>query len=433
MKPKILVVDDEKDLHALFQSKYRKQIKSHELEFYFANNGAEALDILNKNPDLNIILTDINMPVMDGLTFLSNLPKLDRLYKAIVISAYGDMANIRSAMNKGASDFVTKPIDFADFEVTLKKMIDEYSRLYEALETKLRLEKETQRQVQVFQRFVPRQLLEILHKESILDIALGDHLEVEMCVLFSDLRNFTAITERLGPKQVFGFLNNYIGCVEPAIHENNGFIVSFLGDGLMNLFMEPVDAVKAAIAIQEKVVEFNSLYKDERYYPLSSGIGLHCGNLMMGIVGVHARMQGTVISDAVNVASRLEEVAARTGSLIVASEEFIESIDLSFRKTLELRPLGKIHIKGKQQPLSLVEVICPEIDPLAQVKLQTRQLFLDGIDLFFKKQYQEAIPKFQAVLDHNSRDIIANRYLETADMLYNEGESPSWIGEGLAL
>jgi two-component system sensor histidine kinase ChiS len=433
MIPKILVVDDEKDLHALFQHKYRKQIKNRELEFYFANNGVEALESLTSNPDLNIILTDINMPVMDGLTFLSNLPKLDRLYKAIVISAYGDMANIRSAMNKGASDFVTKPIDFSDFEVTLKKMIDEYTRLHEALESKLRLESETQRQVQVFQRFVPRQLLETLHKESILDIKLGDHLEVEMCILFSDLRNFTAITERLGPEEVFDFLNTYIGCMEPAIHRNNGFIVSFLGDGLMNLFREPTDAVKAAIGIQQKVVEFNSLYKDERYYPLSSGIGLHRGNLMMGIVGVNERMQGTVISDAVNVSSRLEEVAARTGSLIIASEEFMKSINLSFRNTLELRSLGKIHIKGKQQPIALVEIICPEIDPLAKLKLQTRQLFSDGIELFFKKQYEEAIAKFQAVLQQNSRDMIANRYLETADMLYHEGESPSWIGEGVVL
>lgn len=130
--PKILVVDDEPDLQTLIEARFRKAIKNNEFEFIFAANGVEALQALEKDPDLNIILTDINMPVMDGLTLLANIPKLNRQYKAIVVSAYGDMSNIRSAMNKGASDFVIKPIDFNDFEATLRKMIDEYSKMKEA-------------------------------------------------------------------------------------------------------------------------------------------------------------------------------------------------------------------------------------------------------------------------------------------------------------
>lgn len=130
--PKILVVDDEPDLQTLIEARFRKAIKNNEFQFFFASNGAEALRVLEQDQDLNIILTDINMPVMDGLTLLSNMPKLGRLYKVIVVSAYGDMSNIRSAMNRGASDFVIKPIDFNDFESTLRKMIDEYSKMKEA-------------------------------------------------------------------------------------------------------------------------------------------------------------------------------------------------------------------------------------------------------------------------------------------------------------
>lgn len=139
MGVKILVVDDEPDLELLIIQKFRKKIANKEYEFIFTRNGVEALKKLEEHEDLEIILTDINMPEMDGLTLLANLPKLNRLYKAVVISAYGDMSNIRSAMNKGASDFVTKPIDFQDLEVTINKIIEQCRDLKEGLAAKDRL------------------------------------------------------------------------------------------------------------------------------------------------------------------------------------------------------------------------------------------------------------------------------------------------------
>lgn len=139
MVQKILVVDDEPDIELLVRSKFRKKIKDKELEFVFACNGIEALAMLEKDPELSVILTDINMPEMDGLTLLTNLPKLNRVLKTIVISAYGDMSNIRSAMNLGAADFIMKPIDFQDLEVTISKIILQCQETKEALETKLKL------------------------------------------------------------------------------------------------------------------------------------------------------------------------------------------------------------------------------------------------------------------------------------------------------
>lgn len=139
MGVKILVVDDEPDLELLITQKFRKKIANKEYEFIFTRNGIQALEMLAKYPDLEIILTDINMPEMDGLTLLAHLSKLNRLYKAVVISAYGDMSNIRSAMNKGASDFVTKPIDFQDLEVTINKIIEQCQNSREGLAAKNRL------------------------------------------------------------------------------------------------------------------------------------------------------------------------------------------------------------------------------------------------------------------------------------------------------
>lgn len=131
---KILVVDDEPDIELLIKQKFAKHVKSKELEFIFAANGFEALKALHQDQDINIILTDINMPEMDGLALLAHLPEFKRIFKAIIISAYGDMSNIRKAMNRGACDFVTKPIDFKDLEITIFNAIEQCLTLKRAIE-----------------------------------------------------------------------------------------------------------------------------------------------------------------------------------------------------------------------------------------------------------------------------------------------------------
>jgi len=138
---KILVVDDEPDLQMLMMQKFRKQVKSKEYEFLFAENGSEALEMVSNHSDLSLILSDINMPKMDGLTLLDELRKLDRAdLKTVMVSAYGDMENIRTAMNRGAYDFVTKPIDFKDLETTIEKTISEINRFLKSKEMEAQLE-----------------------------------------------------------------------------------------------------------------------------------------------------------------------------------------------------------------------------------------------------------------------------------------------------
>ena len=121
MPVKILIVDDEPDLEDLIRQKFRKKIRDKEFEFYFASDGNEALEKLQERRDIELVLTDINMPRMDGLTLLSKLPDLKNpVLKAVIVSAYGDMDNIRTAMNRGAFDFITKPIDLRDLEATIE-------------------------------------------------------------------------------------------------------------------------------------------------------------------------------------------------------------------------------------------------------------------------------------------------------------------------
>src|SRR5689334_16930675 len=129
MAVKILVVDDEPDLELLVRQKFRRQIREQVYSFLFAGNGVEALRILQDNADVDLVLTDINMPEMDGLTLLLKLGELDRVLKSVIVSAYGDMENIRTAMNRGAADFLTKPIDLQDMEITVNKMMEELTEL----------------------------------------------------------------------------------------------------------------------------------------------------------------------------------------------------------------------------------------------------------------------------------------------------------------
>ncbi len=133
MPIEILVVDDEPDLQLLIRQKFRKRLRGGEWEFHFAHNGFEALEQLDAHPDISLVLTDINMPGMDGLTLLDRLSQRKKTFKSIVISAYGDMSNIRTAMNRGAFDFVTKPVDFDDLEITIDKTLREVATFREAL------------------------------------------------------------------------------------------------------------------------------------------------------------------------------------------------------------------------------------------------------------------------------------------------------------
>lgn len=169
MPVKILVVDDEPDLEALMVQKFRKKIKDNEYSFVFARNGIEALKKLEQDTDIHIVLTDLNMPEMDGLTLLDNMLKLDRIIRAVVVSAYGDMSNIRSAMNRGASDFILKPIDFHDLEITINKMIEQYKTVNESLEIKLSLrdiEKELDVAKEIQQSMLPTDFFPILDNTS---------------------------------------------------------------------------------------------------------------------------------------------------------------------------------------------------------------------------------------------------------------------------
>lgn len=391
MTTKVLVVDDEPDLQALIVAKFRKAIKNNEYQFYFASHGAEALSLLDSMKDLNIILTDINMPVMDGLTLLSELSKFDRPYKAVVVSAYGDMSNIRSAMNKGASDFITKPIDFMDFEMTLKKIIEEYNRLWEAQNNLKEL-------YSACGRFVPIQFIKALGKKSIVDVHLGDHIQSRMSVLFCDIRDFTSLAESKTPSEVFMLLNEFLSQMEPIIHKYNGFIDKYIGDAIMALFPnKPDDAINAAIEMVQKST-------------IKIGIGINSGNLILGILGSTDRIEGSVIGDIVNIASRLEKLTKTYQTPILICDDAKQLLEQP--SNYLIRFVEETNIKGKNKPIKIWEVCDADPEEIKKQKLENLPLFQEAQKNYLVGKHEQAKLLLEAYLEKNPTDLLARSYLK---------------------
>ncbi|MEL6926487.1 MAG: adenylate/guanylate cyclase domain-containing protein, partial [Bacteroidota bacterium] len=253
---------------------------------------------------------------------------------------------------------------------------------------------------QANQKFVPQGFLEILGKKSIKELRLGDQTERQMTVLFSDIRSYTSLSETMTPEENFNFINAYLGRVGPVIKAHGGFISQYFGDGLMALFLDDHQAaVRAAIAIQEELRKYNVERVAMEREPLRTGIGLNTGKLMLGIIGDVDRYDSTVISDAVNTASRMEGLTKVFGGSIILSEKTLA--ELPETQKLRYRYLGMVKVKGKDVALKIYD--CYEGDGAAQraLKDKTKVKFEDGITYYFNRQFGKAGDCFKEVLALN--------------------------------
>jgi adenylate cyclase len=230
---RILVVDDEPDLQALIQQKFRHQIREGIISFLFAHDGVEALAALKANGDVDMVVADINVPRMDGLTLLQKLQENEEKLATIIVSAYGDMNNIRTAMNRGAFDFVTKPIDFADLEKTIAKTV----RHVEALREARRRQSAAERAHAALSRYFSPNLAQRLASDAGA-IDLGGQRR-EIATLFSDITSFTALVETLEPSVLGPLLNDYLSGMTDIVFAHDGTVTKIVGDALHVLFGAP--------------------------------------------------------------------------------------------------------------------------------------------------------------------------------------------------
>ncbi len=343
---KILVVDDEADLEVLIKQKFRKKIREEEYEFLFAENGLRALEKIQQNPDVDIVLSDINMPEMDGLTLLTKLSEQRPLLKSVIVSAYGDMENIRTAMNRGAFDFITKPINFEDLMVTVEKTLKHAQLLKETLQAI--------KENNILKMYVDENVLNFMGSREYESTIMVNET-IEATVMFIDLCGFTKISETAAPNTVVSMVNTYFDVMVREIMEQNGFIDKFIGDAVMAVFRGDYHldrALDAALAVKHKMESMPKI-KDLQDFEPKVSIGIKSGEMISGNIGSSSlkRLDYTVIGDTVNTAARLQD-AAKENQIVIC-----ESCYHTVKEAFKCKKIGSINMKNKAEPLTVYEVL----------------------------------------------------------------------------
>jgi PAS domain S-box-containing protein len=263
---------------------------------------------------------------------------------------------------------------------------------------------------EAFSRFVPSEFLQFLEKDSIVDVQLGDQVQKEMSVLFADIRDFTSLSESMTPQDTFKFINAYLSRMEPVILKHQGFIDKYIGDAIMALFSGRADdAVQAGIAMLRQLTEYNQYRANSKYAPIQIGIGINTGSLMLGTVGGQNRMDGTVISDAVNLASRLEGLTKNYGvSLLISHYTFSQLDDVN---QYAFRFIDRVQVKGKSTEVGVYEIFDADPPKIREGKLITKTAFEEALLLYNLNSFREAAQGFEEVLLFNPEDTVARIYL----------------------
>ena len=343
---KILVADDETDLEVLIKQKFRQKIREQQYEFIFAVNGNDALDKIQAHPDVDIVLSDINMPGMDGLTLLSRLNESAPLIKSVIVSAYGDMENIRTAMNRGAFDFITKPINFEDLSLTMEKTMRQVLQVRETLKAI--------KENNILKMYVDETVLNFMGSREY-ESSLMENETVDATVAFIDICSFTSISEKESPDRVVKLLNNYFDVIVKEIIVQNGYIDKFIGDAVMAVFRGQFHldrAIDACLAVRAKVESLPPVADSVLFTPKVS-VGINSGEMISGNIGSATlrRLDYTVIGDAVNTAQRLQ-AAAKEGQIII-NEATYENV----RESFCCNKVGEVELKNKAGTMIIYEVL----------------------------------------------------------------------------
>jgi adenylate cyclase len=351
MTPLILVVDDEPDMKALVLQKFRRQIGDGAINFLFAGDGIEALAMLEANSDIDMVVADINMPRMDGLTLLQKLQESAEYVSTIIVSAYGDMGNIRAAMNCGAFDFVTKPIDFADLEKTIAKTQRHVEVLREARQRQVAAERAY---ASLSRYFSPNLAKQLASDADAIDLC-GQRREI--ATVFSDITGFTALVETLEPGVLGPLLNDYLTSMTDIVFAHDGTVAKIVGDALHVLFGAPGEqpdhadrAVSCSLALDEYAESFRERWQQRGVALGITRIGAHAGPAIVGNFGGGRFFDYTAYGDAINVASRLEVVNKQLGTRILVSSTLAHRVE-NFRG----RPVGDLMLRGRIEAIRAFE------------------------------------------------------------------------------
>lgn len=319
-----------------------------------------------------------------------------RFFRSSVLRPLRELLTGVEKMDNGQLD-VTVPVRAQD---ELGRLSGSFNQMVASIRHSTR---ERERLNAAYKRFVPADLLTLLGKDSILDVQLGDQIMRTMAVMFTDIRSFTSLSEGMSPDENFRFLNEYLGHVAPVINRHKGYIDKYLGDGILSVFPEsPMSAVQAAIALQNAVADLNAERARAGEAAIAVGCGIHSGAVMLGTIGAAERMDGTVIADSVNVASRIEGLNKTLGTSILVTEAVAQRLE-----GIALRRLGQVQVVGKSQAVELSEI---PYGPTAKARLASAVEFDTALEAFSSGDLPRARQLFEKIVAADPNDIPATYY-----------------------
>jgi adenylate cyclase len=401
MTATILFVDDEPDLEALVLQKFRRQIRDGAVTFMFAHDGIEALASIEQHPDVDMVVSDINMPRMDGLSLLARLQEAEDKKSTIIVSAYGDMSNIRTAMNRGAFDFLTKPIDFGDLEMTIDKTIRHVEWMREARRRQL----EAERAHASLSRYFSPQIAARLACDGEAD-GMAVHWR-EVATIFTDITGFTSLVETAAAEVLGELLNEYVGGMTDVVFAHEGTVAKIIGDAIQVLFNAPGEqpdyATRAIACAQDLDVwaeAFRERWKAKGVSFGATRIGVHAGPALVGNFGGSRFFDYTAYGDTINTAARLEAANKFLGTRICASAAVAQAAE-----NFKGRPVGDLMLRGRSEPLRAYE-------PLPAATFE-KPLTTQYSEAFAKLEAGDAaaMPAFAALVGLHADDALAGFHL----------------------
>lgn len=404
---RILVVDDE----PVNQQVLQNHLSFENYHVTAVMNGEDALKVLEQEDPFDLVLLDIMMPRMSGYEVCKKIREkyLPSELPIIMITAKNQVSDLVQGLSYGANDYLTKPFSKDEFLARIKTHLNLFNINA------------------AYGRFVPHEFLKALGEESIIDIKLGDQVEKEVTVFFSDIRSYTTLAESMTPQENFNFINAYLGRMGPVIQQNKGFVNQYYGDGIMALFLtSPEDAIKASIETQKEVAKYNEKRVKKGRLPIRVGIGLHTGPLMLGIIGDRMRMEAGVVADTVNTAARMEGLSKYYGVNIIVSDDSVGKLQ---DKNIYLkRYLGKVLVKGKKEPVAIYDFFAGDAPEMIKQKQDSLADFEAGIQAYYDKDFKAAAACFRKVLALNKDDKTAARYLEKCEINQELKIDENWTG-----
>jgi two-component system sensor histidine kinase ChiS len=407
---RVLAVDDDPVNLAVLDA----YLASSNFSVSSASNGIQALAILEKDGPFDVVLLDVMMPKMTGYAVCRKIRESHPANElpVVLLTAKDQVSDLVLGFDAGANDYLAKP--FAKKEL-LARILAHTSMAKTNI---------------AYRKFVPHELVRLLGRDNVTEVRLGDQVERKMTILFSDIRLFTTLSEAMSPREAFDFVNDHLKRMGPSVRACGGFIDKYIGDAIMALFPRCVDdAVRAALAMLAQVhavVPTTSGTEAVTETAIAMGIGIHTGEVVLGVLGEEQRMEGTVIADAVNVAARVEGCTKVLGAALLLTGEAFAQVD--DRARYGHRALGSIRVKGKSRALEIIELFDGDPPHLRAHKAATVVRFDAALATYRRRAFDEASREFAAMCELDASDGPARFYLAHCRRLVREGVGADWDG-----